>query len=192
MYLDQDNKYHFPFNFEFDYEKLLEDCNALTDYTILTKRTGSGKAYGQAEEGDEITLKAYKLSLYKNEKVKDNKHNLSIINQCKKLFDAVGSLDNDLILVIYDKDSFLGWHIDNPQDSGYGRINIIVTDNWSESPIIFKENDNEIPCPAKLAVVNTYGAEHMYDNRGKEKRILLCMTTHDVGYTDLVHRIKKL
>lgn len=191
MYLDQE-KFSFPFEFNFDFDKLSKDCHALEKYTNLNTRTGSGKNYGQAEEGDEITLQAYKLSLYKNERVKNNKNNLSVIKQCKKLLDAVGSFNNDIILVVYDENSFLGWHIDNPPDADYGRINIVVTDNWEDTPIIFKENNKEIHCPAKLAVVNAYGYEHMYDNRGKEKRTLLCMTTLDVGHKELVKRIKDL
>ena len=185
-------KYSYPFNFNLDYNLLLSDANALSSFQVLQERTGSGNNYKKAEEGDEITLRAHKLSLYKTPSVKNNPHTLSIVNQCKRLFDAIGSNDNDILLLEYDENCFLGWHIDNPPEADYGRINIVITNNWVDTPIIFRENNLEVSCPAKLAVVNSYRYEHKYDNRGKGKRMLLCLTTHDLNYDECIDAVSSL
>lgn len=184
-------KYHYPFQFDFDYDLFLHDANQLSKHQIKHTRTGTGADYKKAENGDEITSSAYKIPLYKIKSLQDNKHCISIINQCKKLFDAIGSKDNNIILVEYDDNSFLGWHID-PGSTEYGRINCILTPNYESSPIIFKDGNNEVSCPAKLAVVNAYRVEHRYDNRGKEKRILLIMTTHDLNFEECIDAVKRL
>lgn len=175
-------KYSVPIKYDFDYDQLLKDAEFLSDYQVLEKRTGSGTNYRKAEEGDEITLTAYKLSLMKNKAVKDLEPTKRIINQCETFLHDIGSYDFDIILIEYDETMYLGWHIDNPPEADHGRINIVVTDNWEETPIIFRDEDGEVECPAKLAVVNSYRYEHKYDNRGRGKRILLCMTTHDLNY----------
>ena len=110
-------KYSYPFNFDFDYDLLLEDANKLSEFQVLQERTGSGNNYKKAEEGDNITLRAHKLSLYKTPSIKNNPNTLSIVAQCKKLFDAIGSKDNDILLLEYDENCFLGWHIDNPPEA---------------------------------------------------------------------------
>ena len=185
-------KYSYSFDFDFDYNQLLKDAKKLSTKQVLHQRTGSGNNYKIAEEGDEITLQTYKLSLYKTPAVKDLPETKRIVAQCKRLFDAIGSKDNDILLLEYDENCFLGWHIDNPPEADLGRINIVVTDNWKESPIVFRKcNEFTVPCPAKLAVVNSYRYEHMYDNRGKGKRILLCMTTHDLNYDEVKNAVSK-
>jgi len=184
-------KFSYPFSFAFDYDLLYNDAIALSSFQERHARTGYGKGYTKWEEGKEITHWASKLSLYKTKSIKDNPHSISIVNQCKKLFDAIGSKQNDIILLEYDSESFLSWHIDNGEEN-YGRINIVVTPDHEKSPIIFRENGKLYPCPAKLAVVNTYQEEHMYDNRGRDTRILLIMTTQDMNYQECVNAIKRL
>ena len=185
-------KYVYPFNFDFDYKLMLEDALSLSKFQVLHQRTGSGNNYRKAEDGDEVTLQTKKLSLLKTSSVKDNLNCISIVNQCKKLLYSIGSKDYDIILLEYDSDCFLGWHIDNPPEADYGRINIVVTNNWEESPIIFKNGSKEIECPAKLSVVNSYRHEHRYDNRNRSKRILLCITTHDLNYEECINAIISL
>jgi len=187
-------KYTYPFQFNLDYQQILESAIALSEYQVRHARTGFGKGYRKAEEGEEITHWACKLCLSKDKRTIDNPHKIFIENQCKKVMDAVGSKKYDLILVEYDSESYLDWHIDNgpTRTEDYGRINIVVTEDWENTPIIFKDNEgNEIPCPAKIQAVNTYREEHKYDNRGKEKkRILLIMTTEDKNYDEVVEAIK--
>lgn len=186
------DRYSHSFDFDFDYDQLLRDAESLSAKQILQKRTGSGNDYHKAEEGDEVTLQAYKLSLYKTPTVKDLPETKRIVAQCKRLFDAIGSKDNDVLLIEYDSNCYLGWHIDNPPEADLGRINVVVTNNWKESPIIFREDEEIIiRCPAKLAVVNSYRYEHMYDNRGREKRILLCMTTHDLNFDEVKNAVSE-
>lgn len=185
-------KYYYPFEFNFNYELLKFNANHLSQYQEMQERTGEGSNYKKAEEGDVVTLRTNKLSLCKNKAIRSNAHNQSILNQCYRFFDAIGSEDNDVILLEYNDDCFLGWHIDNPPGVDYGRINLVITDNWKESPIIFKDGDKEVECPAKLSVVNAYRYEHRYDNRGKDKRILLCMTTHDLNYEECIDAVSSL
>lgn len=187
--------YTLPFEFDFDYPLLEADALALSEYQNRHARTGLGKGYRKAEEGEEITHWACKLCLSKDKRIKDNPHKLSIERQCKELMEAIGSKKYDLILVEYDSESYLDWHIDNGPTGkeDYGRINIIVTDNWEETPIIFKSDEGEeIPFPAKLQAVNTYRIEHKYDNRGRNDRILLIMTTEDMNYDEVCDAISNL
>lgn len=195
MTIQNSIEYHYPFSFPFDYGLLLSDALKLSPHQIKQKRTGYGKNYGMWKEGDKITHYAAKLDLYKTESIINNPYTKSIITQCKKLFDAIGCVNNDIILLEYDDESYLDWHIDHgygKEPENYGRINTVLTDNWQESPIIFKDGNREIPCPSKLAVVNAYNHEHRYDNRDRDKRILLIMTTKDMSYGDCVDAIKRM
>ena len=189
-------KYTYPFNYNFDYDLLLEDSKALSKYQVRHARTGLGKGYRKAEKGEEITHWASKIHLLLDKNVADNPNKISIVNQCKKLMNAIGSNDYDIILVEYDSESWLDWHIDSgpTQTEDYGRINIVVTDNWESTPIIFKgDNREDVPCPAKLQVANSYRIDHRYDNRGRaDKRILLIMTTKDLNYDEVIERVKCL
>ena len=182
-------EYVYPFSFDFDYELLLSDALALSKHQVLHQRTGSGNNYKKAEEGDIVTLQTHKLSLLKSPNIKNNINCISIVDQCKKLLYNIGSKDYDILLLEYDSDCFLGWHIDNPPEADYGRINIVVTKNWEKTPIIFRDGSKEIECPAKLSVVNSYRYEHRYDNRGRSKRILLCITTHDLNYEECINAV---
>lgn len=189
-------KYTYPFEFNLDYDKILEDSLALSKYQVRHARTGLGKGYRKAEQGESVTHWACKIVLSKDKKLANNPHKISIENQCKKLMDAIGCKKYDLILVEYDSESYLDWHIDNgpTKSEDYGRINVVVTDNWQETPIIFKDAEGkEFSCPAKIQAVNTYREEHKYDNRGRnDKRILLIMTTEDMNYDEVVKAIKRI
>jgi hypothetical protein len=191
-------KYTYPFDFPIDYNLLLEDSLALSEYQTRHARTGLGHGYRPAKEGDEITHYACKLHILSDDRITDNPYKMSIESQCKRLMDAIGCKDYDVILVEYDSESFLNWHIDKDHSSPdvfqeYGRINIIVTENWEDTPIIFKDdNGQEVPCPGRLQAVNTYRIEHRYDNRGKENRLLLIMTTKDMNYDEVINAIKRI
>lgn len=187
--------YTHPFHFDFDYDLLLENALALSEYQVRHARTGLGKGYRKAEEGEEITHWACKLCLSKDDRTKDNVNKLYIENECKRLMDAIGCKEYDFILVEYDSESYLDWHIDNgpTRTEDYGRINIVLTENFEESPIIFKNIfGQEIPRPARLQAVDTYRVEHKYDNRGRDKRLLLIMTTEDMNYDEVVNAISSL
>lgn len=185
-------KYVYPFSFNFDYDLLLQDALSLSKFQVLHKRTGTGNNYRKADKGEDITLQTFKLSLLKTPTVKDHPNCISIVNQCKKLLSKINSIEYDILLLEYDSDCFLGWHIDNPPEADYGRINIVLTENWKDTPIIFKDGVNEIECPAKLSVVNSYRYEHKYDNRGRDKRLLLCITTLDKNYEECINAITGL
>ena len=101
-------KYHYPFEFDFDYDLFLHDANQLSKHQIHHTRTGAGADYKKAEHGDDITLSAYKIPLYKIKSLQDNKHCKSIIRQCKKLFDAI---EFSLWIKMYIKGNFLQYHV---------------------------------------------------------------------------------
>ena len=65
-------KYTYPFNYNFDYDLLLEDSKALSKYQVRHARTGLGKGYRKAENGEEITHWASKIHLLLDKNVADN------------------------------------------------------------------------------------------------------------------------
>ena len=166
----------FEFSYNFDKSKMLKEYN-----TRFKKGLGyrylAGKNYEDRIEDEDkanyskttvIRLK----SGYTYNKVKE------FVNQFT---------DNKFIchFIGYGKEDFVEWHIDKRPEEycvNASRVNIFLT---GKSFTTFREGDIWY----ENAVVNVMGAEHRYDNRGLENRVMLQIAIKGISHEELCSNI---
>ena len=181
-YTTIDYDYCYPFSFPFNYEKMLEAASSLSKKQVRHARI---KNDNQSLPNSKRKVSEKKIGWAKRltlTEMFDDENAQYIVNECKKLLDKIGSKKYTIILVEYDSESFLDWHIDTGNAS---RINCILTDNYQKTPIRFRNSEYSF----RSAVVNVSGKEHMYDNRGKEKRILLTISIPEYTHHELIQQL---
>ena len=174
--------YCYPFSFPFNYSKMLEAASALSEKQVRHARTENDN---QSLPDNKRKVSEKKIGWAKRltlTEMPDDKNAQYIVSECKKLLDKIESKKYTIILVEYDSESFLDWHIDTGNAS---RINCILTNNYQTTPIRFRDSEYSF----RLAVVNVSGKEHMYNNRGKEKRILLTISIPEYTHHELIRKL---
>ena len=164
------------FHYNFNKKKLLEEY-----YTRLNKGLGyrylAGKTYEDRIEDESIAnySKTTIIRLKSGFAYNTVKNFVSHFGDNKFMCHYIG----------YGKDDFVEWHVDKrPVEYciNSSRVNIFLT---GRSYTTFRDGDHWYD----QAVVNVMGAEHRYDNRGLDKRIMLQIGIKGISHDELCRNI---
>lgn len=166
----------YEFNYNFNKEKLLEEYN---------KRIKKGMGYrylaGKNYEDRNVIEEDANYSKTTLVRVKNGyAHKVA-----KKFVEEVGGEDFICHYLGYDNKDFVEWHIDKrPEEycKNASRVNIFLT---GKSYTTFRDKDHWY----EQAVVNVMGAEHKYDNRGQDNRVMFQIAIKGISHDELCDKL---
>ena len=164
------------FQYNFNKKKLLEEYHAR-----LNKGLGYRYLAGETYE-DRIDDES--IANYSKTTIIRLKSGFAY-NTVKSFVSQFGSNEFICHYIGYGKNDFVEWHIDKrPVEYciNSSRVNIFLT---GKSYTTFRDGDHYYD----QAVVNVMGAEHRYDNRGLDKRIMLQIGIKDISHDELCRNI---
>jgi len=164
------------FDYNFDKKKLLNDFN--TRY-----KRGLGYRY--------LAGKSYEDRIENESKAKYSKTTVIRLksgyayNVVKKFVKEIGEYEFICHFIGYGADDFVEWHIDKRPEEyciNASRVNIFLT---GKSYTTFRDGNYWY----EQAIVNVMGAEHKYDNRGLNDRVMLQIAIKGISHDELCRNI---
>jgi hypothetical protein len=166
----------FPFEYNFNKTKLLEEYHN-------RNRKGLGYRY-LAGESYEDRIEDETKANYSKTTVIRLKSGFAY-NTAKNFVSLFGDYQFKCHFIGYGKEDFVEWHVDKRPEEycvNASRVNIFLT---GKSYTTFRDGNYWYD----QAVVNVMGAEHCYDNRGLDKRVMFQIAIKGISHDELCENI---